>query len=771
MKRISYLMLMAALILINACTSSKKENEYNLVPYPQQIEKHEGQFKLSSSTKVLYCGDENSQFVAQTFCDLLATSAGYNLKAEAVKSEDAESGAIKFVLNTDKKGKEGSYAVSVNANEVLVSSSNPVGLYYGYQTIRQLLPAQVESQSIVKDIEWTIPCALINDEPQFQYRGLMLDVGRHFFPVDFIKKYIDLLALHKMNIFHWHLTEDQGWRIEIKKYPKLAEVAAFRDETLIGHGGVRPFKYDGKRYGGFYTQEEAREIVAYAAKRYITVIPEIELPGHSQAVLTAYPELGCTGGPYEVAKRWGVFPEVYCAGEEKTFEFLENVLLEVMDIFPSEYIHIGGDECPKDRWKKCDKCQKRMKQEGCHDEHELQSYFIQRTEKFLNKHGRRIIGWDEILEGGLAPNATVMSWRGEKGGIEAAKQGHDVVMTPNGYCYLDHYQNQKEEEPLAIGGFLPLSKVYSYNPYPSALTDEEKKHILGVQGNVWTEYMPNSNHVEYMVYPRACAISEVGWLSPEKKDFNSFSNRLNGHLQRLEWLDVNYFNKVLTPSANVTKLKIVDKGQVLLQNNALGCKLYYTINGDEPTIASTEYTKAIEVSEPVIIKAVAISSTGVKSNVLEVPVERLEFINSTANKGAKKGLQTKLVNKAVSTCNELDKLNGSSLVMTNIELPKQAPAENFGLVMDGIITVPAEAVYTFILGSDDGSQLFLNNALLIDNDGFHAMKNVSETMALKAGSYPVKIKFFQGTGGSQLKLKVSVDRADAQTIPADWLSH
>lgn len=622
MRKTLIALILTSSLLVSACTHQAKKNEYNLVPYPQEIQKIDGQFELSSFVKVKFVGDDDSRFVAQSFCDLIAKSTGIELQPEKTTSLEAEKGAVKFAINPAQKGKEGSFALSVTKKSVLVASANPVGLFYGFQTIRQLLPPQVEQANLVNDVEWLIPCVEIQDEPQLKYRGLMLDVGRHFFPVEFIKKYIDLLALHKMNVFHWHLTEDQGWRIEIKKYPKLAEVAAYRDETLIGHGGRRPFKYDGKRYGDYYTQDEAREIVEYAAKRFITVIPEIELPGHSQAALTAYPELGCTGGPYEVAKRWGVFPEVYCAGEEKTFEFLENVLLEVMDIFPSEYIHIGGDECPKERWKKCKKCQKRMKAEGCHDEHELQSYFIQRIEKFLNKHDRQIIGWDEILEGGLAPNATVMSWRGEKGGIAAAKQGHDVIMTPTSHFYLDYYQNNKKEEPLAIGGFLTLSKVYSYNPMPKELTEEEQKHIIGVQGNVWTEYMPNSQHVEYMVYPRACAIAEVGWLKPEKKDYNNFMERLGGHLQRLDILGVNYFNKLVKPTTKSKIVKIDESGVVELTNNTPGSKVYYTTNGNQPTDTASVYNQGIKVTDACTVKAIAVLPSGEKSDVLEVVVKK-----------------------------------------------------------------------------------------------------------------------------------------------------
>jgi len=348
------------------------------------------------------------------------------------------------------------------------------------------------------------------------------------------------MAMYKYNTFHWHLTEDQGWRIEIKKYPKLTETGAWRKETLIGHAGEKPEHYDGKRYGGFYTQEDIKEVVAHAKKLYITVIPEIEMPGHSLAALASYPDLGCTGGPYEVATKWGVFKDIYCAGNDKTFDFLENVLREVMDLFPSRYIHIGGDETPKDRWKKCPKDQARIKAEGLKNEQELQSYFISRIEKFLNAHGRNIIGWDEILEGGLAPNATVMSWRGIKGGIAAAKMNHDVIMTPVQYCYFDYYQGDPKDEPLAIGGYLPLKKVYSYEPVPEELTPEQKKHVLGAQGNVWTEYIATTDYVEYMVYPRACALSEVDWTPANEKDYGDFMQRLELNLKHLDMLGVHY---------------------------------------------------------------------------------------------------------------------------------------------------------------------------------------------------------------------------------------
>jgi hexosaminidase len=364
---------------------------------------------------------------------------------------------------------------------------------------------------------------MMDDIPKFQWRGMHLDVSRHFFSKEFIKKYIDYLAMYKMNTFHWHLTDDQGWRIEIKKYPKLTEVGAWRNGSMTGHYTDQTF--DDIRYGGFYTQEEIKEIVAYAKERYITVVPEIEMPGHALAALASYPEFSCTGGPFEVGKSWGVFDDVFCPKDE-TFTFLENILAEVIALFPSEYIHIGGDECPKVRWKSCPKCQKRIKDEKLKDEHELQSYFIQRIEKFVNSKGRKIIGWDEILEGGLAPNAAVMSWRGTEGGIAAAKEKHFVVMSPGSHCYFDHYQGEPKNEPIAFGGYTNVEKVYSFNPIPKELSEEESKYILGAQANVWTEYINTPEHVEYMVFPRIAALSEVLWGTSNPNEYKVFETRL-----------------------------------------------------------------------------------------------------------------------------------------------------------------------------------------------------------------------------------------------------
>ncbi|HLT32361.1 MAG TPA: beta-N-acetylhexosaminidase, partial [Aquaticitalea sp.] len=432
----------------------------------------EGQFQLDSSTGIHY---ENGFKIAADF-----------LKSYIEDGSDIQlqqNHAISFIQDKNIQNPEG-YILEIRPAQIKISAKSDRAAFYAVQTLRQLLPVALENSTFAAN-EIHLKCQTIEDAPQFPYRGMHLDVARHMFPVDFIKKYIDALALLKFNTFHWHLTDDQGWRIEIKKYPKLQEIAAYRNETLIGHYNTDPQEFDGKRYGGFYTQEEIKDVVAYAEKRFVTIIPEIEMPGHSQAAISAYPELGCTGKPVEAATKWGVFEKVYCTKEE-TFTFLENVLDEVLELFPSKYIHIGGDEAPKAHWKACSVCQQNIKNLSLKDEHELQSYFISRIEKYLNDKGRNIIGWDEILEGGLAPNATVMSWRGTNGAIEAAKQHHNVILTPNSHLYFDYYQSDKEDEPLAIGGYIPLEKVYGYNPIPSELTVEQSEYVLGAQANLWT---------------------------------------------------------------------------------------------------------------------------------------------------------------------------------------------------------------------------------------------------------------------------------------------
>jgi hexosaminidase len=506
----------------------------------------------------------------------------------------------------------------VSKNEIIVSAFDPHGLFYGVQTLLQMIPFE-------KSKTFQIPCLSILDHPKFAWRGMHLDVGRHFFSVDFIKKYIDYIALYKMNTFHWHLTEDQGWRIEIKKYPKLTEIGAWRKGSMVGHYNDQ--KFDTLRYGGFYTQNEIKEVVAYAKERHITVVPEIEMPGHSLAALAAYPEFSCTGGPFEVANVWGVLEDVYCPKEE-TFAFLEDVLTEVMALFPSEYIHIGGDECPKIRWKNCAYCQNLMREKGLKDEHELQSYFIQRIEKFVNSKGRKIIGWDEILEGGLAPNAAVMSWRGTEGGIAAAKEKHFVVMTPGSHCYFDHYQGDPKNEPVAIGGYTNLEKVYGFNPIPKELSTEEAQYILGAQANVWTEYMKTPEHVEYMIMPRMAALSEVLWGTSIPDLYKNFEKRLMHHFQIYDQKGINYSKAIFEVTTDVQP---VDESIhfELKSFNLEGIR--FTTDGSEPAYNSIPYKNSITIKTSQTIKAAYFEDKKQKSATMEQSF----FISKSSGKAVK----------------------------------------------------------------------------------------------------------------------------------------
>jgi len=573
-------------ILFNCKEEDKRTTDVLIIPQPLEQINNQGQFVLNNSTGLHY--DENFKVSGEFLKSYI--EEGSNLKLQENKT-------ISFIKDDSLTDEE--YTLEISPSNIKIKAKTDQGAFYAVQSLRQLLPPEFENGTFQGN-DIAIPSVTIKDEPQFIYRGMHLDVGRHMFSVDFIKKYIDALAMLKMNTFHWHLTEDQGWRIEIKKYPKLQEVAAFRNETLIGHYSDQPHQFDGKQYGGFYTQEEVKEVVAYAQNRFVTVIPEIELPGHSQAAIAAYPELGCTGEQIKVATKWGVFEEIYCPKEE-TFSFLEDVLDEVLALFPSEYIHIGGDEAPKTRWKNCNHCQALIKKVGLKDEHELQSYFISKIETYLNGKGRQIIGWDEILEGGLAPNATVMSWRGINGAIEAAKQHHNVVMTPTSHCYFDYYQSENDNEPIAIGGFLPLEKVYSFNPIPDELTKDEAKYVLGAQGNIWTEYMKTSEHVEYMAFPRILAMSEVVWSKPENKNYPEFVKRLENFHNRLDALNINYANHLYKIEGELIS---DDKGlSYQLQTLTEGKTIRFTVDGSEPIINSEIYNNPIPITESATIKA------------------------------------------------------------------------------------------------------------------------------------------------------------------------
>ena len=597
------LLTLAAGIVLCSCGSH--DPQIAIVPYPNHLETGRGTYRVTD--RPVTCDsrtDERTQRAVVGFAARLATVTG-GTNPVTVADEVPASG-IRFV--TDESLPAEGYELNVDGEGIEVRASQFPGFLYALQSLEQLLPAAVYGTEPAPDAAWEVPCVKIADAPRFAYRGMHLDVARHFFSVDEVKRYIDVMAIHKLNTLHWHLTDDQGWRIEIKRYPELTAVGSIRKATVVRKEWGT---YDGTPYGGFYTQDEIRDVVKYAADRGVTVIPEIDLPGHMLAALTAYPELGCTGGPYEVWGRWGVADDVLCPGREKTFEFLEGVLTEVMELFPSEYIHIGGDECPKVRWEKCPRCQAKIRQLGLKDdgehtaEHYLQSYVTDRIGKFLAQHGRRIIGWDEILEGRAPSDAVVMSWRGSEGGIAAAKLGHDVIMTPNSHFYFDYYQSlDTDAEPFGIGGYIPMEQVYSYDPAFPELTPEQQKHILGVQANLWTEYVLSDEHLEYMLLPRLAALSEVQWCLPETKDWNRFIGSF-----RMDEIYSQMGYEFAKHIFGVTASYAVDPekgGVVMTLTTQGGAPIRYTLDGSDPTASSPLYKAPVTIGESCTFKAAAL---------------------------------------------------------------------------------------------------------------------------------------------------------------------
>ena len=590
---------------IALCSCGSHDPQIAIVPYPNHLETGRGTYRVTD--RPVTCDsrtDERTQRAVVGFAARLATVTG-GTNPVTVADEVPASG-IRFV--TDESLPAEGYELNVDGEGIEVRASQFPGFLYALQSLEQLLPAAVYGTEPAPDAAWEVPCVKIADAPRFAYRGMHLDVARHFFSVDEVKRYIDVMAIHKLNTLHWHLTDDQGWRIEIKRYPELTAVGSIRKATVVRKEWGT---YDGTPYGGFYTQDEIRDVVKYAADRGVTVIPEIDLPGHMLAALTAYPELGCTGGPYEVWGRWGVADDVLCPGREKTFEFLEGVLTEVMELFPSEYIHIGGDECPKVRWEKCPRCQAKIRQLGLKDdgehtaEHYLQSYVTDRIGKFLAQHGRRIIGWDEILEGRAPSDAVVMSWRGSEGGIAAAKLGHDVIMTPNSHFYFDYYQSlDTDAEPFGIGGYIPMEQVYSYDPAFPELTPEQQKHILGVQANLWTEYVLSDEHLEYMLLPRLAALSEVQWCQPETKDWNRFIGSF-----RMDEIYSQMGYEFAKHIFGVTASYAVDPekgGVVMTLTTQGGAPIRYTLDGSDPTASSPLYKAPVTIGESCTFKAAAL---------------------------------------------------------------------------------------------------------------------------------------------------------------------
>lgn len=701
------------ILFVFSLLSSFSQNETDvlgIIPKPNYCKLSTGSFKLTPETQlVVLSNDSIIKRDVELFNNYLFSHYGFKLSSDARNEGTRNTIIINKPAVLDGDINVNSYALRISPDYITIHFYDyggdlyqGNGCFYALQTLMQLLPTQ-KSNSLA------IPCAEINDEPRFQWRGMHLDVCRHFYPVSFIKKYIDLIALYKMNTFHWHLTEDQGWRIEIKKYPKLTQVGSVRKGTMVGKYSDQ--KYDSIPYGGFYTQEEIKEIVNYAAQRHITIVPEIEMPGHSVAAIAAYPWLSCTGKPKEVERGWGVFEDVYCT-KDSTFQFLQDVLDEVMALFPGKYIHIGGDECPKTRWKECKHCQQMIKQHKLKDEHELQSYFIQRIEKYVNSKGKQIIGWDEILEGGLAPSAAVMSWRGIEGGVAAAKQKHFVVMSPGSHCYFDHYQASPSDEPLAIGGYTPLEKVYAYEPIPKELKPEEQPYILGAQANVWTEYILNEKQVEYMAVPRMSALAEVLWTKQENKNETDFLNRLQKHFLLLDKWNVNYAKALYKVEQKITPSDKTDGVSLELKANPVLGDIYYTNDGKEPTTNSYKYESAVTLSNDQTIKAALF-----KDNTLKGKVSSKDYIIHKAT-GKQVTLKT-APSKSYKGDGEFTLVNG--VIATRPRISEQWLAWS-GRDLEAVINLEKETSITEITAGflkDELSWIYSPKEIefLVSNDG------------------------------------------------------
>ena len=734
----------SALCLLASCgEESAKQMPYNnginIIPTPVSLVQNEGSYKLNKNTQI-YASTPEAKTVAAFFAAKMNTATGYQV---AVSDKEVSNG-ISLIIDENLDVNDEGYTLDVTTENTNIKAKTPQGLFYGMQSFMQLLPAEIESPSVVKGIAWTAPAVTIKDEPRFGYRGIMLDPCRHFIPVENIKKQLDVLALFKINRMHWHLTDDQGWRIEIKKYPKLTEIGSKRIDG------------EGTEYSGFYTQDEIKDIVKYAADRFITVVPEIEIPGHELAAISAYPELSCKSEPITPRVIWGVEDVVLCAGKEETFEFLENVISEVVPLFPGEYFHIGGDECPKDSWKNCPLCQKRIKEEGLKGdakhsaEEKLQSYFVQRMEKVLAKHGKKIIGWDEILQGGLAPTAAVMSWRGEEGGIDAASMDHEVIMTPgsNG-MYIDQFQGDSKIEPVSIGGYDPLSKVYSYNPTPDTLVAQGKdKFIKGVQCNVWSEYMYNTDLMEYRIYPRIMALAEIAWTPMNRKDYKDFERRIDNAYVRLDGHDINYhIPQPEQPNGSCNFVAFTDSTTLEFKTTR-PIKIVYTIDGSEPTPESTIYETPISFTESGVLNIRSVLPSGKMSPTRVITVEKQELAPAKEIAQTTPGLKMDvtygyfLESSQLADAKDWKTSNIKSLrELTSVEKTDESMrgVKQYGAVATGYVNIPEDGVYYI---SSNNEEVWIDNNLLINNQG--EVKRFSRhdtSVALAKGLHEIKVVF------------------------------
>jgi hexosaminidase len=760
MKNFQFLLIgFVFLLSCNQQTNNKSMKSIAVVPKPASVILGDTDFTLHKKTPVyIDSGFQQGETMLNLFNEFLSTE--YNFKLS--KDSNTRTGGLSLKL-VDSLPPE-AYVLDVNTKEISIIGADYNGIFYGMKTLQQLIFQNNKSGS--KTL-W-IPGLQVSDAPVFSWRGMHLDVVRHFFSKEQVMHLLEVMADYKLNTFHWHLTDDQGWRIAINKYPQLAEKAAWRSETIIGHMAEHPKKFDGKPHGGFYTQDEIKEVIEFARKRGITVVSEVEMPGHALAALGAFPELSCTGTTKATFTEWGISHDVFCAGNEATFEFLNQVLDEVMELFPSNYIHIGGDECPKTRWKACPKCQQRMQTEGLTNEQELQSYFIKRIEAFVNSKGKQVIGWDEILEGGLPERATVMSWRNPSHAIAAATQGHDVIMSPNATAYLDHYQSEKYE-PLSIGGLTDLKEVYDWQIIPDGLPDEAKIHILGAQANMWTEYVATNEHLEYMLYPRLIALAENAWIEAEQKDFADFQKRMN---KQYTWLDkqgINY--RIPYPMGfEEQNYGIATVDTLELFTGIETAAIHYTLDGSVPDENSMEYTEPLILllNEPIVLNAVTLMPSGRKSAVSTGYFKQLEFIESLTVGVLESGLRFSWEPGEFKSAKNLLLRNPKVTLVNGVELPKVLPSTFFGAVYQGYINIPHDGLYTFRLQSDDGAALYIAEQLVSENAGFKFGEYSKGTLALKAGYHLFKLNYFQAKYGANLSLYYQIGKAPFQKIPNSW---
>ncbi|MEO8649557.1 MAG: family 20 glycosylhydrolase [Acidobacteriota bacterium] len=723
-----------------------QSGEISIIPQPASVVVGNGSFTINPSTK-LYAPSKESRKFAEILNGFLERN--YLIKLATTKKPQATN-VIAFEKLQPPAIQAGAvYSVDVSSERINISGDDRgPGQFYALQTLFQLLP-QTEQDPLV------VPAVVITDSPRFAYRGMHLDVSRHFEPVEFVKKYIDLMAQFKLNTFHWHLTDDQGWRIEIKKYPKLTEIGSKRPET-VKERNLSPYIGDGIPVTGFYTQKDIKDVIKYAKDRYITVIPEIELPGHASAALAAYPQFGCkTDYQYKVQTTWGIFKETYCP-TDATFKFLEDVLSETIKLFPdAPYIHIGGDEVLKDHWKESPFVQELMKKENLKDEHEVQSYFVRRIEKFINSKGKKIIGWDEILEGGVAPNATIMSWRGMKGGIEAAKAHHDVIMTPTDFVYFDYGQGDPAYEPLNIGSYVPLEKVYSFEPVPLELSPDEAKYILGGQANLWTEYIKTPDKVEYMVFPRMLALAEVVWSKKEDRNFAGFKRRLNALLPRLDKQNINY--RIPEPGGLQNLITDSEKVSVELVP-ADGTRIYYTVDGSTPDENSSVYSKPVEISlnegEVKTLKTIVVNAAGRKSFVYAAAIVRGKMREPDSSSGSKPGVTFDFFVPAADMSGEGERRKGESRsILLNQFAQNTDLKKPFAVTFDGYFKAPEDGLYEFQVDSTWDTTVVLGGNMIIDDIGTAERKLRSTVVPLKAGSHRISIRYNHRGGDSNFRFR------------------